>query len=140
MNKTCINSKPRVSHPDEKLKVPRLSEITDEISTASARCLCALDDCLAVNPVDTCGRAVIKHVVDVGPCPLYIPFNVHGESRSFRDGEPKIKSYGARHAAQSDENAPAVVHMLRLVKIIRDDGVFVRVDRYERDTGGGWNE
>jgi hypothetical protein len=136
MNRTCINCKPRVGYPNEQLKV-RSPEITDEISTAATRCLCALDDCLTVIPIDTCGSAVFKHVLDVGLCPLYIPINVYDEPRSFWDGEPKIKSDGAGYAAQSNENAPAVVHMLRLIKVVRDDGVFVRKDHHERNTGGG---
>jgi len=47
---------------------------------------------------------------------------------SVWDGETEIEGDGAWNATQADENTPAVVHMLRLVEIVRDDGIFVRDD------------
>ena len=134
---TCIYGKPRISYPKEKLKIARLPEIMNEIATASAGCVCVLDDRIGVDPVDAHVCAVFaEHVMNVVPRPLYIPFNVHRESRGLRDSKPEIQRDGARNATQADEDSPAVVHMVRSVEAVRDDGIFVNEDRYQCDYGG----
>ena len=74
--------------------------------------------------------------MNVVPRPLYVPFDVHRESRSLWDGKPEIKGDGARNATQADEDAPAVVYVAWLVEAIRDDGILVHEDRYQRNNGG----
>lgn len=133
-NRTCINGKPRVGHTQEKLEVARLAEITKEIATAPAGRLCRLYDSIRVDPVDRHVSAVIaKYVLRVGPRPLYIPIDVHREARRLRDRKSEIKRDGTRHAAQANEDAPAVVDVLRPLEAVRKDGIFVREDRYQRD-------
>ena len=126
---TCIDGKPRVSYPKEEQKVARLRKISDEITMALARCLCGLDNRIWVNPVDSGGAAVgTEHTLDVGSCPLYVPIDVHRESRRFGNSEPEIESDRAGHTTQADENAPAVVYMHEFVEVVSDNGAFVRLD------------
>jgi hypothetical protein len=57
----------------------------------------------------------MEHILDVRPCPLYVPIDIHCEPWSFRDGEPEIvKSDGARSTTQANENTPAVVYVLEI--------------------------
>jgi hypothetical protein len=89
----------------------------------------ALYNCIWVNPVHGhVGAAIIEHILDVSICPLHVSFDIHSKSWGLWDGESEIEGDSAWNAAQADENTPTVVHMLRLVEVVRDDGIFVRED------------
>jgi hypothetical protein len=89
-----------------------------------------LDYCIWVNPVNAQVGTSAEHVVDVSPGPLNIPIDIHGESRSFRSSKPEVKRNGTRDATQTDENAPAIVHMDGVVKAVRYDGIFVYTNNH----------
>ena len=128
---TCVDGKPRVSCSREEQKVTRLCKVIHEITKGLARCIGALDNCIWVNPVHSCGATVgTEHILDVGPCPLHVPIDIHREPWSFRDGEPEIKSDGARNTTQANENTSAVVYVLEVVEAVRKDGVSIGMDCY----------
>jgi hypothetical protein len=116
------------------LKVSGPREIIDKIAAASARCVCTLYDRVWVNPVDGhVATSVTEYILDISPCPLYVPIDVHRKPWSLGDGEPEIKCDGPRNATQANENAPAVVYVPRLVEVVCNDRIFESSDRRQRD-------
>ncbi len=115
-----------------------MCKVFDEITVASARCFGTLDNCIRVIPVDSCGATFgTEHVLDVDSCPLYVSIDVHGKPWSFRDSESEIQRDGARNTAKANENTPAVVYVLEVIKVVPKDRIFARMDYYRRNKRGG---
>jgi hypothetical protein len=58
------------------------------------------------------------------------PIDIHGEPWSFWDSKLEIQSECSRNATQTDEDAPAIVHVVGVLKAVCYDGIFVYQNYY----------
>ena len=116
--------------------------MAEEVTARSLGRLHALDGCVGID-VEIAGG---ENVLDILGSLPDVALDIHGETRSFWDGESEIEGNATGDAAQADEDTPAVVDVLENVKVIVDDISFKCGDDDERGEsssykfrGSGWS-
>ena len=94
--------------------------MSDEVAASSLGCLYTLDSCVGVNVKPSSGNDVF----DILRSLPNIAFDIHGETRCFRNGETEVESDNTRNATKTDENAPAIVHMFEVSERVVNDAIF----------------
>ena len=102
--------------------------MVEEVTARGLGRLHALDGCIGVD-VELAGG---ENVLDILGSLADVALDIHGETRRFWDSESEIEGDAAGNAAQADEDTPAVVDVLEIVKVIVDDIVFKCGDDDER--------
>jgi len=93
--KTYIQSKPRVGSAEKDLAIFPLTEVCDKVCPGCLGHNYTLDNLVRV----MAERTRRQDVLNIYGSLLYIAIDIHGETRSFWDGETEVESNATRHTA-----------------------------------------
>jgi hypothetical protein len=108
MKCTYIESKPRVCSAQQNFAVLPLGEVSSEIGPGSLGRLCTLDHGIRVDNKGTGSQDVLNILCGL----LNIALDIHGETRSFWDGQTEVEGNTARNAAKTNKDTPQVVDVV----------------------------
>lgn len=108
---THVKGEPWPSRSKQYFAVLPLAEVSTKVSPASLGCINAFNRCILVDVEGPGG----KDVLDIISSLLDITLNIHSKTRGFRNGKTEVESYASGNAAETDEDAPHLVYVDRVV-------------------------
>lgn len=127
-----VESEPRPSATEKDLSVLPLAEVTAEVLPTSLRSRYMLNSGLRVGDVSS--RR--KESINIGGSLLDVAFDIHGETRSFGEGETEVESDGTRNSTETDEETPGEIEVVSVVDGIVENLLLESGENTDGDEGG----